>query len=111
MMAYCGEVADAWRGYVAENPFYEGTLRCCIPRSRLTVKATHLLRLFTGDIADSVHANALWNDLEQILARYSIEDPAGLVRLLRRMMVFDSVKRPTAVELLRDPYFDETPSD
>ena len=34
-----------------------------------------------------------------------VDDPPGLVKLMRRMLVLDPAKRPTAAELLDDPYF------
>ncbi|KAJ7213986.1 hypothetical protein GGX14DRAFT_392760 [Mycena pura] len=38
--------------------------------------------------------------------RCGAENPAGLVRLLRRMIQLDPANRPTVAEILRDPYFD-----
>ncbi|KAJ7792338.1 kinase-like domain-containing protein [Mycena olivaceomarginata] len=80
MMWYCGEVPDAWRGRFTEDPFPPG-------------------------VSGAAHADDLWNDVEQTFAERGVEDPAALVRLLRRMMVFDPSRRPTVAELLRDPYF------
>jgi serine/threonine protein kinase len=56
-------------------------------------------------VSGAAHADDLWNDVEQTFTERGVEDPAALVRLLRRMMVFDPSRRPTAAELLRDPYF------
>jgi serine/threonine protein kinase len=35
-----------------------------------------------------------------------VEDWPSFVRLLRRMLIIDPEQRPSAEELLRDPYFD-----
>ncbi|KAJ7871800.1 kinase-like domain-containing protein [Mycena olivaceomarginata] len=83
MMCYCGEVPDAWCERFTEDPFPPG-------------------------VSGAAHADDLWNDVEQTFAERGVEDPAALVRLLRRMMVFDPSRRPTAAELLRDPYFLQT---
>ncbi|KAJ7821452.1 kinase-like domain-containing protein [Mycena olivaceomarginata] len=80
MMCYCGEVPYAWRERFTKDPFPPG-------------------------VSGAAHADDLWNDVEQTFAERGVEDPAALVRLLRRMMVFDPSRRPTAAELLRDPYF------
>ncbi|KAJ7223269.1 kinase-like domain-containing protein [Mycena pura] len=82
MMYYCGEVPDAWREYLRSEPFPDGI------------------------VPGPAHADGLWKKTEQYFSRCHIENPAGFVRLLRRMMQLDPAKRPTAVELLRDPYFD-----
>jgi serine/threonine protein kinase len=46
-----------------------------------------------------------WDRRKKRFAKLSMEDPPGLVRLMRRMLVLDPAKRPSAQELLDDPYF------
>jgi serine/threonine protein kinase len=46
-----------------------------------------------------------WERIETQLFVGVTDDPAGLVKILRRMMVLDPAKRSTATELLDDPYF------
>ncbi|KAJ7339856.1 hypothetical protein DFH08DRAFT_812238 [Mycena albidolilacea] len=43
--------------------------------------------------------------IEKQLPAGVADDPAGLVKILRRMMVLDPAKRPTATELLDNAYF------
>ncbi|KAF8216926.1 kinase-like domain-containing protein [Mycena galopus ATCC 62051] len=81
MMLYCGEVPEEWHSYLRSNPF------------------------LPGDVPGIVEADKFWKAKEARFGRYGVENPAGLVRLLRRMMKLDPAKRPTAAELLRDPYF------
>ncbi|KAJ7207558.1 kinase-like domain-containing protein, partial [Mycena pura] len=81
MMMYCGEVPDAWRPYVRSNPFPQ------------------------GDVPGIVHADKLWKAEEAALEWCGVENAPGLVRLLRRMLNLDPSKRPTAADLLQDPYF------
>jgi serine/threonine protein kinase len=47
----------------------------------------------------------LWDGKKKLFGRLGLEDPPGLVRLMRRMLVLDPAKRPSAQELLDDPYF------
>ncbi|KAJ7276831.1 kinase-like domain-containing protein [Mycena rebaudengoi] len=81
MMYYCGEVPDAWWEYL-RSPFPNGV------------------------VPGPQHADSLWKQKEELFSKFGVENPAGLIRLLRRMMQLDPAKRPTAAELLRDPYFD-----
>ncbi|KAJ7796591.1 kinase-like domain-containing protein [Mycena olivaceomarginata] len=46
----------------------------------------------------------LWQETEEPLASCGVDDPPSLTRLIRRMMVLDPAKQPTAAELLDDPY-------
>ncbi|KAF8175723.1 kinase-like domain-containing protein [Mycena galopus ATCC 62051] len=87
MMSYCGEVPDEWRSYVRSNPFVQ------------------------GGVPGIVQADRLWKAKEALFGMYGVENPAGLVRLLRRMMKLAPAKRPTAAEVLRDPYFAGLQSD
>ncbi|KAJ7761470.1 kinase-like domain-containing protein [Mycena olivaceomarginata] len=80
MMYYCGEVPNAWRKFIKSNPFPRGK-----PRPE--------------------RADKLWKQREKVFALRGVEDPPGLVRLLRRMIVLDPAKRPSAAKLLCDPYF------
>ncbi|KAJ7282508.1 kinase-like domain-containing protein [Mycena rebaudengoi] len=82
MMYYCGEVPEAWCEYLRSKPFPDGV------------------------VPGPQHADSLWKEKEEVFSRCGVENPAGLVRLLRRMMHLDPAKRPTAAELLLDPYFD-----
>ncbi|KAF8184556.1 kinase-like domain-containing protein [Mycena galopus ATCC 62051] len=86
LMYYCGEVPDAWRAYLHTNPFRDGIL------------------------PGPEHAERLWQEKAQVLSECGAENPVSLARLLRRMMQLDPAKRPTAAELLRDPYFDGLPA-
>ncbi|KAJ7237295.1 kinase-like domain-containing protein [Mycena haematopus] len=60
-------------------------------------------RAYTPEVAD-----ALWAKREERLQRrgHTAEDARGLVALLRRMLVIDPMQRPSASELLQDPYLD-----
>jgi len=49
--------------------------------------------------------------IEADVATAGADDPLGLVRLMRRMLVLDPAKRPTAAELLSDPYFEGTKTE
>ncbi|KAJ6508579.1 kinase-like domain-containing protein [Mycena sanguinolenta] len=55
-------------------------------------------------------ADALWATTMECLQRggQTTEDAHGLVALLRRMLVIDPKERPSAAELLLDPYFVDT---
>ncbi|KAF7351540.1 Protein kinase domain-containing protein [Mycena sanguinolenta] len=55
-------------------------------------------------------ADALWATTLLHLQRWgqTAEDAQGLVALLRRMLVIDPMERPTASELLKDPYLIST---
>ncbi|KAJ7630048.1 kinase-like domain-containing protein [Mycena polygramma] len=82
MMAMgCGGVPDNWAEYLA-------------------VPATE----FTSEKAD-----AFWKEVP--VPDVLVEDAPGYLRLLRRMLVIDPEQRPTAEELLQDPYFDGLQSD
>ncbi|KAJ7207534.1 kinase-like domain-containing protein [Mycena pura] len=76
MAALCGGVPDAWHEYIASRAFPLGTF-----------------------------PEPLWKKIEADFEVARADDPPGLVRLLRRMMILDPAKRPTAAELLGDPYF------
>ncbi|KAJ7213949.1 kinase-like domain-containing protein [Mycena pura] len=82
MTHYCGEVPDAWREYLHSKPFQDDI------------------------VPGPEHADRLWKEREEVISRCDVENPAELVRLLRRMMQLNPANRPTAAELLRDPYFD-----
>ncbi|KAJ7213542.1 kinase-like domain-containing protein [Mycena pura] len=79
MAALCGGVPDAWHAYIAS-------------------------RAFPPDWAPA-HTAGLWKKMEADFAVAGADDPPGLVGLLRRMMILDPAMRPTAAELLGDPYF------
>ncbi|KAJ7228748.1 kinase-like domain-containing protein [Mycena pura] len=61
----------------------------------LSISATQ----YTSELADE-----FWKERE--ISDKTIEDGLGLLQLLRRMLVIDPARRPTAEEVLRDPYFD-----
>ncbi|KAJ7263891.1 kinase-like domain-containing protein [Mycena rebaudengoi] len=82
MVCICGEVPDAWRDHVDSRPWPLGTSR------------------FAPDMTEG-----LWDGKKKLFGRLGLEDPPGLVRLMRRMLVLDPAKRPSAQELLDDPYF------
>ncbi|KAJ7194660.1 kinase-like domain-containing protein, partial [Mycena pura] len=79
MAALCGEVPDDWREYIVSHAFPPNWT--------------------------PAHTAELWKQMEADFAAAGADDPPGLVRLMRRMMVLDPAKRPTAAELLNDPYF------
>ncbi|KAJ7207530.1 kinase-like domain-containing protein [Mycena pura] len=79
MASLCGEMPDAWRDYIASHE---------PPSDR------------THEDADEI-----WKEKEEQFAAMGVDDPPGLVKLMRRMLVLDPAKRPTAAELLDDPYF------
>ncbi|KAJ7205978.1 kinase-like domain-containing protein [Mycena pura] len=59
---------------------------------------------FTTECADTLWAEHAKHMVERGPG-ISEEDAEALVRLLRRMLVIDPKKRPSALELLQDPYF------
>ncbi|KAJ6459020.1 kinase-like domain-containing protein [Mycena sanguinolenta] len=64
-------------------------------------------RAHTPEVAD-----AAWAMTTLHLQRWgqTAEDACGLVALLRRMLVLDPMERPSAAELLQDPYFVDGPT-
>jgi hypothetical protein len=46
-----------------------------------------------------------WDGRKERFVRLGVEDPPGLVRPMRRMLILELGKRPSAQELLGDPYF------
>ncbi|KAJ7630044.1 kinase-like domain-containing protein [Mycena polygramma] len=52
----------------------------------------------------SLEADDFWTDVQ--ISDQAVEDVPGYLHLLRRMLVIDPAARPTAEELLQDPYFD-----
>ncbi|KAJ7194650.1 kinase-like domain-containing protein [Mycena pura] len=87
MVLLCGEVPDTWRDYIASREVYSD----CpwVPE----------------------HTAKHWKQVEEFFADLGVDDPPGLVKLMRRMLVLDPAKRPTAAELLDDPYFVGTKID
>ncbi|KAJ7277146.1 hypothetical protein C8J57DRAFT_1465845 [Mycena rebaudengoi] len=79
MVCICGEVPDAWRDHIDSRPW---------PLD------------FAPDMTEE-----FWVGRKEHFAQLSVEDPPGLVRLMRRMLVLDLAKRPSAQEFLDDPYF------
>ncbi|KAJ7277019.1 kinase-like domain-containing protein [Mycena rebaudengoi] len=79
MVCICGEVPDAWGDHIDSRPW---------PLD------------FAPDMTEE-----FWDARKKRFARLGVEDPPGFVRLMRRMLVLDPAKRPTAQELLDDPYF------
>ncbi|KAJ7213568.1 kinase-like domain-containing protein [Mycena pura] len=73
-----GEIPDAWRDYIDSRPW------------------------------PSSMTEEFWERRKALYAQRGVEDPAGLVRLMRRMLVLDPAKRPSAQELLDDPYFSDS---
>ncbi|KAJ6554517.1 kinase-like domain-containing protein [Mycena capillaripes] len=55
---------------------------------------------YTSELADKFWKEQAW------ISDKTVEDAPGLGRLLRCMIVIEPAQRPTAEELLRDPYFD-----
>ncbi|KAJ7194661.1 kinase-like domain-containing protein [Mycena pura] len=87
MVLLCGEVPDTWRDYIASR---ESNSDCqWVPE----------------------HTAEHWKEIEERFADLGVDDPPGLVKLMRRMLVLDPAKRPTAAELLDDPYFVGTKID
>ncbi|KAJ7842898.1 kinase-like domain-containing protein [Mycena leptocephala] len=80
MVCICGELPDAWRDHIDSRPWPLGTL--------------------PPDMTEE-----FWDERTEFFAQLGVEDPPGLVRLMRRMLVLDPAKRPSAQELLDDPYF------
>ncbi|KAJ6464277.1 kinase-like domain-containing protein [Mycena vitilis] len=72
----CGAVPEAWAKYLS------------VPAAEFT----------------SVQADDFWKDVQ--ISDKAVEDVPGYLRLMRRMLVIDPAVRPTAEELLQDPYFD-----
>ncbi|KAJ6496034.1 kinase-like domain-containing protein [Mycena sanguinolenta] len=83
MAALSGDAPEAWIQYF-ESATYN----------------PHINTAYTPEVAD-----ALWAKTQQQLqsAGQTAEDAQGLVALLRRMLVMDPMKRPSAAELLQDP--------
>ncbi|KAJ7888928.1 kinase-like domain-containing protein, partial [Mycena olivaceomarginata] len=79
MVCICGEIPDAWRDHIESKPWPLGF--------------------------DPGMTEEFWDSRKTSFAKLGVEDPAGLVRLMRRMLVLDPEKRPSAQELLEDPYF------
>ncbi|KAJ7842901.1 kinase-like domain-containing protein [Mycena leptocephala] len=79
MVCICGELPDAWRDHIDSRPW---------PLD------------FAPDMTEE-----FWDERKEFFAQLGVEDPPGLVRLMRRMLVLDPAKRPSAQELLDDPYF------
>ncbi|KAJ7469609.1 kinase-like domain-containing protein [Mycena latifolia] len=86
MAAICGGAPDEWVQYLATVP------RAGPPQEYTMQRAD---ALWAGNAAGFIEKGA------------SKEDADGLVKLLRRMLVINPDKRPTALELLQDPYFAE----
>ncbi|KAJ7627537.1 kinase-like domain-containing protein [Mycena polygramma] len=85
MAGRCGGAPAEWMDYFASKP------------------EKFPPRAYTRETAD-----ALWVMHGEYFQRagQSTEDVAGLVALLRRMLLLDPTQRPSAVELLQDPYFE-----
>ncbi|KAJ7466590.1 kinase-like domain-containing protein [Mycena galericulata] len=79
MVYFCGEVPGAWRDHIDSRPWPMG---------------------FAPEMTEG-----FWDGKKECFARLGVEDPPGLVRLMLRMLVLDPEKRPSAQELLDDPYF------
>ncbi|KAJ6577841.1 kinase-like domain-containing protein [Mycena capillaripes] len=58
----------------------------------------HYMVYFTPDMTEE-----FWDGRTELFAQLGVEDPPGFVRLMRRMLVLDTAKRPSAQELLDDP--------
>ncbi|KAJ7213546.1 kinase-like domain-containing protein [Mycena pura] len=80
MVSLCDEIPDAWRDYLAS-------------------------RKYPSDRTPHGHADEIWKQKEEQFTRLGVDNPPGLVKLMRRMLVLDPARRPTAAELLGDPYF------
>ncbi|KAF7333699.1 Protein kinase domain-containing protein [Mycena venus] len=79
MVCICGEVPDAWRDHIDSQPWP----LAFSPR----------------------HDRGVLEWKERALRPTWRGGPPGLVRLMRRMLVLDPAKRPSAQDLLDDPYF------
>ncbi|KAJ7798508.1 kinase-like domain-containing protein [Mycena olivaceomarginata] len=79
MVCICGEIPDAWRDHIESKPWPLGF--------------------------DPGMTEEFWDSRKTSFAKLGVEDLARLVRLMRRMLVLDPAKRPSAQELLEDPYF------
>ncbi|KAJ7285345.1 kinase-like domain-containing protein [Mycena rebaudengoi] len=75
--------------------------------------AAYLVSLSTKSEVPLKAADALWAKTTEYLQSkgQTPEDARGLVKLLRRMVVIDPMERPSASELLQDPYFDLATND
>src|ERR1700761_417338 len=85
IVALCGEVPDDWREYIVSHEF---------PPSRIPDRCTrpHTLMILRADWTPA-HTTELWKQMEADFAAAGADDPPGLVRLMRRMMVLDPAKR------------------
>ncbi|KAJ7199676.1 kinase-like domain-containing protein [Mycena pura] len=80
--ALCGGAPKEWQEYFASRP------------------GAPLVVDYSIEIADNK-----WKEREESFRAQGEEDAAGLVKLLRRMLVIDPTRRPSASELLQDSYF------
>ncbi|KAJ7630038.1 kinase-like domain-containing protein [Mycena polygramma] len=76
MASACGGVPEAWTNYLSASA------------AEFTVAA----------------ADDWWKEVG--ISDQAVQDVPGYLRLLRRMLVINLAERPTAEELLKDPYFD-----
>ncbi|KAJ7238606.1 kinase-like domain-containing protein, partial [Mycena rebaudengoi] len=88
------------------HPIFEFRSRVLHEMMYYCGEGTGRLPFRDGVVPGPQHADSLWKEKEKVFSRCGVENPAGLVRLLRRMMQLDPANRPAAEELLRDPYFD-----
>ncbi|KAJ7109065.1 kinase-like domain-containing protein [Mycena crocata] len=82
MATACGRAPEAWKEYLAANTD-------TVPPQEYTAQ----------------QADEFWEERDRWLTEAGTEDVPGIVALLRRMLHIDPKLRPSAEELLQDPYF------
>jgi serine/threonine protein kinase len=100
MARVCGDVPDPWKEYFAANI---NVKKAFLPEGAHFLSLYFLSYTNKGAEYTPEQADKFWAGR---LSEKCIENWPSFVRLLRRMLIIDPEQRPSAEELLRDPYFD-----
>ncbi|KAJ7205977.1 kinase-like domain-containing protein [Mycena pura] len=105
MACHCAGAPEEWIQYFAGLPVCKRPRGAFWERLKIASPLTSIDNFkFTTECADTLWAEHAKHMVERGPG-ISEEDAEALVRLLWRMLVIDPKKRPSALELLQDPYF------